>query len=183
MNLVQQAPSPQTIRELATACTRYINQALSLELDYSPDTLPILDHYLDDCRKLLLENKTGAKIENILTLVIPAAGAYFGEVIRQTYTHTTWHAPGETYSDYRLSFDECSLAFNPIGVALEAVHRSPQPGWEAHFQVHQNDTQKVKEALEAAGPVRSDDFFRLTVRFEVLEEIAHLLMPHTPREP
>lgn len=181
MSVVQQASSPQTIRELATACTRYVKQALSLELDYSPDTLPILDYYLDDCRKLLSENKSGPKIEDILTLVIPAAGAYFGEVIHQAYPQTTWHAPGENYADYRLSFDQCSLAFNPFGFTLEAVHHSPQPGWGAHFQLHENDTEMVKQALETAGSVRPDDFFRLTIRFEVLQQIAQRLMPTSPQ--
>lgn len=176
MNVVQQASSPQTIRELAAACSRYVKQALSLELDNSPDTLPILDHYLDDCRKLLLDNHSDAKIDDILTLVVPAAGAYFGEVVRQAYPQTTWQAPGEAYPDYRLIFDQFSLAFNPIGCVLEAVHRSQQPGWDAHFQLQDNDIEVVKQALDTAGAVRSDDFYRLTIRFEVLEQIAQRLM-------
>src|SRR5688572_23563251 len=40
------APPPEPIRELCDACIAYVTRALAVELDYTPDTLPILDHYL-----------------------------------------------------------------------------------------------------------------------------------------
>ena len=46
-----------------------------VELDYTQDTLPILDHYIS-----IIPDRTS---EDVLGLVVPMLGAYFGEVVRR----------------------------------------------------------------------------------------------------
>ena len=67
---------PEAVRELAEACVGYVLGAVGVPLDYTPDTLPLLDHYL----RTVPENAAG----EVLALIAPAAGAYFGEVVRRT---------------------------------------------------------------------------------------------------
>ena len=40
------APPPEQIADLARACVDYVKRALHVELDFSAETLPMLDHYL-----------------------------------------------------------------------------------------------------------------------------------------
>ncbi|HEX6245463.1 MAG TPA: DUF6278 family protein, partial [Polyangiales bacterium] len=75
--------APDSILDLANACVRFVQQALSLELDYTPDTLPLLDHYLQSAQDV--------SKEEVLSLVAPAAGAYFGEVVRRQLGPARWH--------------------------------------------------------------------------------------------
>ncbi len=177
MHAAQQVSSPPLIRELATACIRYVQEAIRVELDYSAETLPILDHYLDHCRGLLLNDTQSNQRDDILTLVIPATGAYFGEVIRSIYPATHWHMAQEEYANYRLEFEPFVLTFNPLGAALEAMHRSHMDGWGAHFQLAHKDADLATRALDQLGGVRAEDFFRLTLRFEVLQQLVEALTP------
>src|SRR5687768_14075470 len=68
-------PPPGAVHDLAERAVDYVRRSLGLVLDYSPETLPLLDHYLaavpDD------------KIEAV-ALCAATAGAYFGEVARRT---------------------------------------------------------------------------------------------------
>src|SRR5687768_1752387 len=66
---------PVVVLDLAEACVRFVKRALQIALDYTPDTLPLLDHYL--------RSASDISKEEILSLHVPAAGAYFGEVVRR----------------------------------------------------------------------------------------------------
>jgi hypothetical protein len=158
--------------ELAEACVRFVKEALGLELDYTPETLPILDHYLR-------ERGQDAE-EGVFELLAPAAGAYFGELARVTMPGAQWHAPvdasGEPdYEGHRIEFERFFLAFNPIGVALEMLSGEEVPGFGAHFQLLDDARPLVEQALEASADVTSEDYYTLSVRFEVLEQVADLV--------
>jgi hypothetical protein len=155
--------APPHVDDLVQAARRFVKNALGVELDGTPDTLPLLDHWLDDAH--------GGDAD-VLALVAPAAGAYFGEVVRATLAGARWHAPGNDHAHWRIEFDPCFLSFNPIGAALEAVHAKDEPGWSAHFRMSQADAAAIAEILErTAPPVDDDDYYRLTTRYEVLEQV------------
>ena len=61
-------PPPAEVGDLAESCVRFVHDALGMTLDYTPDTLPILDHYLRD--------RARGTSEEVLDLLAPAAGAY-----------------------------------------------------------------------------------------------------------
>jgi hypothetical protein len=157
---------PELIRELSDACVRFVERAVGIRLDYTADTLPILDHYL--------QSAAGIERAEIMSLVAPAAGAYFGEVVRQQLGAKRWHIEDE-HEGFRLEFEHIFLTFNPIGAALEAIWRREAEGFGANVAVLPESEGSVKDSLERMGDVRPDDYFRLAVRFEVIEQVAELL--------
>ncbi len=38
-------PPPEPIPDYVTACLEYVRRALKVDLDFTPETLPLLDHY------------------------------------------------------------------------------------------------------------------------------------------
>lgn len=159
--------APGSILDLAAAGAEYVQRAVSVEVDYGPETLPLVDHY---ARTFPPDAKP-----DVLALVIPALGAYFGEVVRRTLGHCRWHVGTDDHLGTRLEFEECFLHFNPMGMAVEAVMRREIAGSGAHLGLLDEDRQAVADALERTGAVRDDDYWRLSVRYEVLEQALSVL--------
>lgn len=159
--------------ELADACVAAVSNALHVELDYTQDTLPLLDHYLTQAR--------GPR-EEILNLVAPMCGAYFGEVLLRSLGPARWHAPDGDYPDYRLEFETVFLHFNPIGVALEAMLEQPIVGYGATLGLRERERLAVEKAVELYGDVREDDYYRLAIRYEVIEQAVETLRSVQPDE-
>lgn len=161
---VYEAPPPE-VGDLAQACVRFVHDALGLTLDYTPETLPILDHYL---------REGGRTRQELIDLLTPAAGAYFGEVVRRHMPGARWHSPAGDYAGYRLEFAPFFLCFNPLGVAREVLTQRAAEGWGAHFQVLDDARERVRQSLEST-PVAPEDYYTLSVRLEALEQIGDLL--------
>jgi len=160
--------TPLVVLDLADSCVRFVKRALRIELDYTPDTLPILDHYLREAQ--------GVERDEVLNLVAPAAGAYFGEVVRRALGPSRWHWVSDDFGECRVEFDRCFLSFNPIGSALEAVMGSEAEGYGSQLELLPEDEGLVRASLDRTGEVLKDDYFRLAVRFEVLEQVVALLV-------
>ena len=135
---------PLQIGEWAETCRLFVKEALKLELDYTPDTLPLLDHYV--------RTKAQAPSTEVRDLLAPPLGAYFGEVVRRSMQGVRWHAPDEHYELYRLEFEAVFLHFNPLGIAAEALAGEDVEGFGAHFQILDESREIVEEAL-----ARNDD--------------------------
>ena len=88
---------PLQIAEWAETCRTFVKEALQIELDFTPETLPILDHYL--------RVKAASPSPEVRDLLVPPLGAYFGEVVRRSMQGVRWHAPEEHYESYRVEFD------------------------------------------------------------------------------
>ncbi|HEY8429984.1 MAG TPA: DUF6278 family protein [Sandaracinaceae bacterium] len=163
--------APQVVEDLALGAFRLVKEKLGFELDFTPETLPVLDHYL----QVLRDEDGGNPDEKVVALVGPCAGAYFGEVARRSVPGLRWHAPPDDYQRWRLEAVDAFLCFNPVGVVLESLYRAPLGDWHAHFGLLASDQAIVDSALEAAGPVREDDYYRLSVRHEVLVQALDVL--------
>ncbi|MBN8612414.1 MAG: hypothetical protein J0L92_17610 [Deltaproteobacteria bacterium] len=165
--------SPGSIDDLARACVAYVKRNVGVELDGTPDTLPILDHYLNTLTEEAGED--GVK-EEVIDLVVRSAGAYFGEVVRTTLGHGRWHLdPEGDPTGYRLELEHVFLFFNPFGMVREAIASAEQIGWMAHLEVLPRDRPLLDQSLERMGDVREDDYYRLAVRFEVIEQVVSAL--------
>ena len=149
------------VMDLTVACVTSVKNATGLELDLTQDTLPILDHYAS-----LLD----APRDEIISLLAPMSGAYFGEVLVRQLADARWQTEPEDYAKWRLRFERCSLVFNPIGVALEVLLGQEVPGWGAHLQMAPADRLRVAKALEVFGDVRDRDYYTFSVRFEAIEQ-------------
>jgi hypothetical protein len=164
------------IAELAAGCILAVEQATGVQLDFTQDTLPILDHYV---------TQVTDSASDVQGLVASMCGAYFGEVVRRALGPARWYCPKEAPEDFRLEFEEVFLSFNPVGIALEAIERESLAGVGANLEVLPSDRDRVKSALELFGSTREEDYFRFGVRFEAIEQVTHTLatleMQHEPR--
>jgi hypothetical protein len=156
---------PQVVQDLAASCVRFVARALESPLDYTQDTLPLLDHYL----------RTATEAEDeILGLVVPAAGAYFGEVVRRHFGQGTWTTKEDDYAEWRLVVHPGPLSFNPIGVALECATDGSEGG--SQMSIPDAQREPIESALEHMGEVREDDYYTFAVRFEALELVHEKLI-------
>src|ERR1044072_2612629 len=105
---------PDPIPEYASACLDYVRRALGFELDFSAETLPVLDHYVTQARAELTERP------EIGGLVARAVGAYFGEVVR-TVAPVFWRIPSANVHDWQLCARLAFLWVNPVGIAFDAI--------------------------------------------------------------
>ncbi len=158
------------VMDLTVACVTSVKNATGLELDLTQDTLPILDHYAQ---------LADSPREEVVSLLAPMCGAYFGELIRRQLQDGTWHVDPEDHAQWRLTFERCSLSFNPIGIALEVLLGQDVPDWGAHLQTAADDQARVQKALEVYGDVRDRDYYAFSVRFEAIEQ-AYLGLLNNP---
>lgn len=168
---------PTHVQDLATACVASVKAVTGIELDYRDETLPLLDHY---ARSLFSDGKE-PPAEEILTLVAPMCGAYFGEVARRRFGTLRWHAPPDEYADWRLEGERVFLYFNPVGLALEVLTEADAPGWDAHMELRDQDRDAVKHAVELFGSVRESDYYSFAVRFETLDQVMEALVREAQR--
>ena len=150
------------VMDLTIACVTSAKNATGLELDLTQDTLPILDHYaqLPDSPR-----------EEVVSLLAPMCGAYLGELVRRALGDGRWDLHPDDHAQWRMTFDECSLTFNPIGVALEVLLVRDAPGWGAHLQATAKDLPALHRSLEVFGDVRDRDFYTFAVRYEAIEQV------------
>lgn len=157
-----------SIDELAASCIEYVQRAVGVELDFTSDTLPILDHYLQDA------GRSAQKRPETLELVAQTAGAYFGEVLKRRYD-CWWNTDGEPSSwviRFRTVYLEiCPHALIVAALGLPVPEDAPQVG----FQIDPDDIEFIGAHLAALPPVTEEDFVRLTTRYDVLETVVDQL--------
>jgi hypothetical protein len=164
---VSVGPPPAQVSDLAAACVRFVAARYGATLDFAPDTLSFVDQWLRDARAEV------ARRPEATELVQSAAGAYLGEVIRRTFGGE-WVADGPL-SDWRLCLSSVFCAFNPIGMAREALSLEPADGWHAHFNLDPGERDAIAQRLEALPEVSSEDYYAPTTRFDVVEILVHAL--------
>ncbi len=161
--------------QLADGCVRMVFSKLAIELDYTAETLPILDHYLTLARKetIAASAASEAKQGSLLDLLATPAGAYFGEVVARTLD-ARFVARGESTS-WRVEFPHVCLYFHPVGMALELLLDREEPGSNAHFEVLPHEQNKLHDALGKLGTIEPERFFLFTTRYEALLEVLTVL--------
>jgi hypothetical protein len=162
--------TPAAVMDLTVACVTSVKNATGLELDLTQDTLPILDHYAE-----LVESPR----DEVVSLLAPMCGAYFGELARRQLGDGSWRLDSDEHAEWRLTFERCSLSFNPVGIALEVLLGQDVPDWGAHLQTAAEDQLRVKKALEVYGDVRDRDYYTFSVRLEAIEQ-AYLGLLNNP---
>ncbi len=155
-------PPPGEVFELAERAVEYVRKALGQVLDYTPDTLPLLDHYL---------RGIPADRGEIARLVAATAGAYFGEVARKAIGGR-WEQ-GAGGGDWQLVLG-AGVTLSPSAIAVEAIARAPVEGVDASFDVPDGDREAVEDALRDRE-VPEDEYYSLSGRLETLVSVAELL--------
>lgn len=160
---------PLEIAELAEVCRDYVRRALEVELDYTLETLPLLDHYIARARQDI-----GTRPE-LLELLTRSAGAYFGEVLRRAFP-SFWRLPSGDSFGWQLCFRDVFLALNPIAVVWDALWESEEhAGPSSELVLDQEDREVLAARLETLPPVSESEFWMLATRFEVVETAVEAL--------
>ncbi len=161
--------APHLVLELAASAFRMVKQTLKIDLDFTPDTLPLLDHHLQTARA------EAEKSADLRELLATSAGGYFGEVVRRHLPFARWHVDEKDFASWRIEFGHVFLYFNPVGVAHEALRGRDVEGWQAHLEVLPSDRSLLEQALSRMGEIDADDYYTLSVRFEVLSQVVAAL--------
>jgi hypothetical protein len=159
-------PAPAAVAELADACVRFVRAALGVSLDFRPETLPLLDHYLGTRREELL----AARMTNpeAMSLVARAAAGYFGEVVRAHF-RAFWHLPSDDPAEWELRFESVYLSVNPLAVVYDAIVFGDEEGPIAYLELEDEDREAVALRLGELPHAPDEEFFSLATRLEVLE--------------
>jgi hypothetical protein len=170
--------------ELAKLLVERVQHSLKIALDGTPDTLPILDHYLEQkaAKDRAFQSELAKSDKGVVVGVVPETlaielGAYLGQVAIQSLPgggrwHWDAHAPEHT----RIEFGHIGLCFNPVALAFEVLDLPPLLRMDAAMVLLPDDREMIHESLDALGQVDEADFHRLTIRFEVLSHVADTLL-------
>lgn len=162
--------APPAILELAAACVAYVKKALDVELDYTPETLPLLDHYLGIGEQALGGQQGKPEIQ---TLVASAAGAYFGEVVRRRHPSFWLEASGA--EDHRLAFRERWLVLYPVRMMREAMVArtgdgdAPSNLESTGIELDAEDRAVVEPRLAELPQVSHEEYLAPSTRLEVID--------------
>lgn len=153
---------PEQVGELAGLCQRAVQRLLGVSLDFTPDTLSLLDHYVT-----MAAAEDRNKIE-ALDLVAKTVGAYFGEVVRRQFT-CWWHAPGDDISAWHLRFEDVYLMLSPYAIACVALGLiEPDGVMEAGIVIEEEELEEIAAHLAQHPPIPEDEFVLPSTRFDVL---------------
>lgn len=156
-------PVPEPIADLVRACLSYVKKSLGTDLDFTPETLPLLDHYLSEVR-----DELSAKPE-LAQLTAHAAGAYFGEVLRRQM-HGFWRSPSQSLHDFQVCSSVAFVSINPFGVAYDALFASSEhDGPRSNLRLAPEDHGYISARLATVPELPEDQYYLLTTRIEVIE--------------
>jgi hypothetical protein len=166
---------PPAIADLAESCVRYVERSLGVKLDYTPETLPLLDHHLAEAQKVLVaQSEADPKAPlTTLPLLVHTAGAYFGEVVRRRYP-SWWRIEGNDPMGYRIELETAYLAVSPMLLMYEALARGLSlRGDEAAFEAAQiemdEEDSKAAAARLADLEVDADEYYAPSTRLEAID--------------
>lgn len=158
-------PPPGAIHELAERTVDFVRHAVigkrgGIVLDYRPDTLPVLDHYLRGVPK---------DQPATVALISVAAGAYFGEVARRALGGE-WEQTNEPPETWTLILPG-DLRVVPGALAESAIRQEED---EPCYEVPDEGRAAVEDALDGRE-VPEDEYYSLAGRLEVFQLIADVL--------
>lgn len=163
------APPPAAILDLAEACIRYVERAVGVKLDFSVETLPLLDHYIGGARDVLSGRASPLEGAEPVDLVAQAAGAYLGEVMRRRYP--SWWRVGSEGVDHRLEFYRLYLVVQPIALIHEALALDAEKGVHelGGLDMDEDDKEAAMARLAELPEVPFEEFVAPSTRVEVLD--------------
>lgn len=154
---------PQQIIDLSGSLADFVEKALGIRPDFSPDTLSIVDHYA------LLARKEMENRPELTDLTGQALGAYFGEVLRRS-EGAFWQIPSPNFHDWQLCGLTAFVTVNPIGVGYDALSgNTDHHGPNSSLKIAPEDKETVQNRLDRLPAVPDDEYYTLCTRLEVLQ--------------
>jgi hypothetical protein len=155
---------PDWIRELGFACRQYVWSKVKIELDGTPETLPVLDHYVSLIRGDL---QAGPHAEPLVTR---AVAAYFGTVLAMGIDGF-WKVSSQ--SD-ELGWWICArpvyLALNPVAVAYDVIAATAEhSGPASELQLDRLEYDFVMQRLARLPQLTEEEYFTFSARYEAVD--------------
>ena len=158
------AKAPAVVTQFADGCVRAVRRSLGVGLEFDPETIPLLDHYLT----LLPDRPRSPTRDPVHGLVAAMAGVYFGEVVRRLFP-CRWVAPEDADPlDWRLEFEYCFLTFYPVAIAWEIILRRDSPTCTAAYLLDESTRCQIAERLDSLPGATIDDYYTFAQRLETL---------------
>lgn len=152
---------PETVLELAASCVRFVHAKTGIELDFTHETLPLLDFYAKEAREGVQQRPEAT------TLLVEAMGAYFGQVLALEFGGL-WKQAHDDIHNYRVCLQSAFLSINPVGVAYDVLYASQSHGGpSSEPMMAPEDKTMVDERLAALPPVREEEYFTFSARYDV----------------
>ena len=163
---------PEEIQQLSQRCCTHVQNRLDFKLDYTIETLSVLDHHLEqvvkeECRGILPPGGDKRRVP-LIHLLSPTFGAYFGAVMAREFD-ARWSYTNLPPVQWRLDFNNFFLRFNPAGIAAEVIMQDKVETWGGNFVTAPPLQQHLLERFKAAPPVLEDQFFTFTSCHEVIQ--------------
>jgi len=143
---------PTAIADLAASCVRFVKQSIGFTLDFEPETLPVLDHYVTLARQATTERK------ETTPLVAQAIGAYLGEVTRRKYGGF-WRIEDDPRS-FRVELEPVYLVLRPIELIARALELPIEPSpadVTTKRKAEDDDDDDDVDAVETTNEDRSNE--------------------------
>lgn len=167
---------PTDVFELAERCRQYVLSALGVELDYTPETLPVLDEYLRTASEGIADRP------ELEPLVTRSAAAYFGEVVRRRID-SFWRKRKELDAEWDLCARRVLLCVSPRGMVCDAIaHSEERPGPSSELVMAPEDRAMAEARLSMMPEVSEEEYYLLSTRLEVLEVVYETLRDQMKRE-
>lgn len=152
---------PEVVLELAASCVRFVHTKFGITLDFTHETLPLLDHYAQEARAEL-KNRPEAT-----TLLVEAMGAYFGQVLALEFGGL-WKQEGTDPHSFRVCLQSAFLSVNPVGVAYDILYAGQtHAGPSSELGLAREDKALVEGRIAALPPVREEEYFTFSARYDV----------------
>lgn len=161
------AAAPAVVQEWAEACVRFVERATSVRLDFTSDTLSVLDHYSRSAASSV-DDRAPAK-----ALALSAVAAYLGEVIRRAH-FAWWYVPDDDPRHWQLRFGDVFLRVTPYAfadIAFDQQSEDLEEGIEVD-DAQQEEVSTYLANLPAVDPVE----YRLpSMRYDTIGSIVAYL--------
>lgn len=168
-------PAPREVADFAETCVRYVTTAMGISLDFTLETLPLLDHYLQDSKK------AASRRPETIHLLAFVAGSYIGEVIRRRHA-CRWNTQDPDASVWTLIFRDVALTIRPILFVQEALMGEELAAEVPAIEMDSLDRDLIIQKLEDLPFVSEEDFFAPSTRVEVVDIIVDALRSHRNKD-
>jgi hypothetical protein len=165
--------APAEVADYAATCVRFVQAAVGVALDFAPETLPVLDHYLRGARKQARARPESAP------LVAAVAGAYIGEVVRRRH-RCRWQAGLPDPLGWYLEFDDVPLRVHPGAIATCALAGTTEPDDDPRpIDVYDPVAREhIAGLLANLPPVSDEDYLAPSTRVEVIDIVVDAALSH-----
>jgi hypothetical protein len=131
-------------------------------MDFSLETLPLLDHYLLHARNPV---NLRPEARSLLSVV---AGCYVGEVIRRRHPFR-WNVQDPEPARWRLDWESGPVTVFPIALAVVAIDGASSEANLEVFRFERAHQDQVAARLARLPAVPEDEYTTPSTRLEVLD--------------